>query len=186
MNCALKMSEAAAIALHAVGYLAASPGKARSTRDIAGAFNVSEAHLSKVLQRLAKVGLVISARGPGGGFSLSRDPSQTRLLEVFEAIEGPVQPVGCLFAVSQCDGTSCILGTFMLEANQALLDRLTRTSVAEISRILESRGIVEPLPAGGGGGTRGREGAASRGTGPERAPPGRRRSRGRPRRTRRR
>jgi Rrf2 family protein len=140
---------------------------------IASKFNVSEAHLSKVMQRLVKVGLVRSIRGPRGGFSLTRAPGQVRLLEVFEAIEGPVEALGCLFAAPQCDGKECILGSFLLEANQALLKRLSRTTLKETSRVLLKRGIVS-LPGAG------EEAGAGRGKGrKKRVPAGKRRRRGR-------
>ncbi len=84
MACALRISEAASLALHATGLMAINPGKPMSTKVIAQSFEVSEAHLSKVLQRLGKVGLLNSARGPRGGFTLARDPKDINLLEVFK------------------------------------------------------------------------------------------------------
>ncbi|MCP4900046.1 MAG: Rrf2 family transcriptional regulator, partial [bacterium] len=92
----LRISEAASLGIHAMGLLAIHPDRSLSARTIAEKFSVSEAHLSKVLQRLTKVGLLASTRGPKGGFSLTRDPETVTLLEVFEAIEGPVEPTDCL------------------------------------------------------------------------------------------
>ena len=113
MPCALKISEAASMAMHAMGLLALEPGKPLSSRAIASCFHVSEAHLSKVMQRLVKVGLLSSVRGPKGGFSLAVDPQKVMLLEVFTAIEGPLETSSCLFGVPLCDGETCILGRTM-------------------------------------------------------------------------
>ena len=62
----IKISEASSLAIHAMVFLAAKPGEKLSTSYIASEIKVSEAHLSKVLQRLNKVGLVVSSRGPSG------------------------------------------------------------------------------------------------------------------------
>ena len=124
MACALKISEAASLAMHAMGLLAMEPDRSRSVRAIAGRLGLSEAHLSKVLQRLVKAGLLRSNRGPRGGFRLTREPEQISLLEVFEAIEGPVEPTDCLLSLPLCDGSGCILGKILVDVNHLLLEYL--------------------------------------------------------------
>ena len=104
MPCALRISEAASLGMHAMGLLSTGLDGPLSARMAADRLGVSEAHLAKVLQRLAKVGLLTSTRGPKGGFALSRDPESVSLLEVFEAIEGPMEPAACLFGIPLCDG----------------------------------------------------------------------------------
>lgn len=154
MPCALRLSEAASLAMHAMGLLAVDHGQSLSTRQIAGCFEVSEAHLSKVMQRLVKVGLLTSVRGPKGGFSLARHPADITLLQVFEAIEGPVEPTGCMLNVPTCDGQSCLLGRVMVDANAMLLDHLTNTNLESISHVFLDGRITLPglqVPAGGPG-----------------------------------
>ena len=87
MACALKISEGSSMGMHAMGLLALEPGKPLSTKVIAQCFHVSEAHLAKIMQRLVKVGLLHSVRGPKGGFSLVKDPTTTTLLEVLQGVE---------------------------------------------------------------------------------------------------
>lgn len=135
MPCALKLSDASSIAMHAAGLLALDPEKSLSTRAIATCFRLSEAHVSKVLQRLVKVGLLRSVRGPKGGFSFAGDPSKVTLLDVFEAIEGPMSPSGCVFGIAVCDGKSCVLGSVMAEANGMLMRHLTNTTLEQISGV---------------------------------------------------
>lgn len=60
------------------------------------ATGVSESFLSKVLQRLVHVGMVSSHRGTGGGFCLRVLREKTKLLDVIEAIEGPLELNVCL------------------------------------------------------------------------------------------
>ena len=148
MPCALRISDAASIAMHAMALLALDPRKPLTTRAIAGSFHASEAHLAKVMQRLVKIGLVRSVRGPKGGFTLARDPGSMSLLEVFTAIEGPVGSVDCLFGVPRCDGQNCILGKVMAEANQLLVDHLTRTNLKEISKVFLDGRIELPFLKG--------------------------------------
>jgi len=144
--CALKISDAAAIAMHAMGLLALDPAGSLSTRSIASCFNISEAHLSKVLQRLVKVGLVRSVRGPKGGFSVAKDPGDVTLLEVFEAIEGPAEPADCVFRVPVCDGRACVLGSVLADANEMLRRHLATTSLRQISRVFLDGRIALPSP----------------------------------------
>lgn len=135
MTHALRISEAASFAMHAMGLIAATSDESLTVRSIAERFKISQAHLSKVLQRLAKVGLLTSVRGPKGGFSLSRPSDRVTLLEVFEAIEGPLAPTVCLFGEPLCDGRDCILGSVMVEANALLYDRLSATTLADLAHI---------------------------------------------------
>ena len=86
----IQISEAASLALHSMVLLAASPERSLTVKEITGRTLVSEAHLSKVMQRLAKAGLVKSTRGPKGGFVLGDSGLSISLLSIFEAIEGPV------------------------------------------------------------------------------------------------
>jgi len=147
--CALKISEAASLAMHAMGLLATGASPALSTKTIATTFAVSEAHLSKVMQRLVKVGLLRSVRGPKGGFSLARRSDDVTLLDVFEAIEGPVEPSGCMFGLEDCDGKSCILGRVLFDANQMLLTHLSTTNLKSISGVFEDRGFMVQLRSAG-------------------------------------
>ncbi len=135
MTRALRISEAASFAMHAMGLIASTSAGSLSVRSIAARFKISQAHLSKVLQRLVKVGLLSSARGPKGGFSLVRPADQVTLLEVFEAIEGPMAPTRCLFGEPICDGRDCILGRAMVDANAMLYGRLSTTTLADLAHI---------------------------------------------------
>ena len=138
MSCALKISEASSLAMHALGYLANDEDGPITSREIARRFEISEAHLAKVLQRMVKVGLLRSLRGPHGGFILTRPPESVTLLEIFEAIEGPFEPNQCLLSSAICDGDNCILGRIVLEANTMLRARLEETTLVEVEAVINS------------------------------------------------
>ena len=135
MSNLLRVSDAAALALHSMVLLAARDGAQISTREIAETLSVSEAHLSKVLQRLARAGLAESIRGPKGGFVLGRDGSKITLLDVYEAIEGPLELTNCLFGVAVCGDHGCILGDLLKDVNKKVKQRLAGTKLTDVSNV---------------------------------------------------
>lgn len=118
------------MALHAGAYLAANPGRVCPAGEMARALSVSQAHLVKVLERLARAGLVRPARGPKGGFVLARAPERITLRNIFEAIEGRMTPIKCLMKQPVCAKRGCLLGTLLLELNCRTIEYLTKTTLA--------------------------------------------------------
>lgn len=134
MSGVVKFSEAASLALHTMSYLAVEADRLVSVHEIADALEVSENHLAKVMQRLARAGLATSTRGPKGGFALAREPRQIALLEVYEAIEGPLGVNQCLFPTPRCEG-DCILGDVVGQANRLVREHLSRTHLSDLTRV---------------------------------------------------
>ena len=134
----LKVSVAAALSLHATAMLA-SRNRPISTRRMASRLGQAEAHLSKVLQRLSKVGLVRSSAGPKGGFVLGKPASEISLLEVFETIEGPMNPLKCMFGKPVCAGQECILGSQLGETDRRLRAWLSSTRLSEVAHIFQEQ-----------------------------------------------
>ena len=127
----VRISEAASLAMHAMALLATHPMQRWTTQRMAELMRVSEAHLSKVLQRLSRAGLVHATRGPGGGFALTRAQERITLLEVFEAIEGPLEDLACLLGFPLCGGTHCIFGDLLTRVNRQIRDYMERKTLAE-------------------------------------------------------
>ena len=100
-----------------------------STQAIAEALGTAEPHLSKVLQRLTRGGLVKSVRGPGGGYKLNCVPEETPLYPIFEQLGGPFEARGC--SLEGCRGHKCFIGD--------MVDELTRA----FFRYLESRTLAD-------------------------------------------
>ena len=128
----LKISEAATMALHSMVLLARDPEAMLTTQEMAREINASANHLAKVLQRLNKDGLVTATRGPHGGFVLGRGPETINLLDIYEAIEGPLESGACLLEVQVCGGTHCILGGLIAGLNQQVRDYLTKTRLSDL------------------------------------------------------
>lgn len=112
----LKLSDASSLAFHAMTLLARHTEGRVSTTKMAALFNASEHTLAKVMHNLVRVGFVDSVRGVGGGFSLIGDPREISLLEIFEAIDGPLEEQHCLLGRPACNGKNCVM--------QGLLERL--------------------------------------------------------------
>ncbi len=137
MSSLLRISDATSLAFHSIVLLAANPERPWPTAEIASALHASEAHLSKVLQRLAHHGLVRSTRGPGGGFALSRAADRITLLEVYEAVEGPLVASNCLLDTPVCGGAQCILGGLLEAVNRQVADYLSGTRVADLIHVYQ-------------------------------------------------
>jgi Rrf2 family protein len=134
MATAFKISDAAALALHAVTMMVQHPQAPLPTHTIATALKCSEAHLSKVMQRLVRAGVAVSARGPKGGFKLARPEVELNILSVLEAIEGPLSGGGCLLSPPQCDGKECLFGALSIHVNAIVRKELQRITVNDLRR----------------------------------------------------
>lgn len=132
---ALRISDAASLAMHAMAFMATRRSEDPvSVGQIANYLKVSEAHLGKVLQRLARHGYLTSRRGPGGGYGLGSDFDELTLLDIYEAIDGPLKTRGCLLGHPVCSsaGQGCILGDLIENVNEQVRQRLASTRLSQI------------------------------------------------------
>lgn len=87
----MKINRSTGYALVAVGYVAgASKDKPVMAAKISKEYNIPLEYLLKILQQLVRVNILRSKRGPRGGFSLARDTKDITILQIIEAIEGPM------------------------------------------------------------------------------------------------
>jgi Rrf2 family protein len=88
----MRLTSATAYALRALVHLAGhGDGRLLASAAVAEAEGLPVKFLPKVLNPLVGAGVLHSARGPGGGYLLARPPKSITLLEVVEAVEGPVR-----------------------------------------------------------------------------------------------
>ena len=96
-----RLSKKSDYGLIALKHLAQHADESVSAREIASEYNIPAELLAKVLQRLARKGLVQSQQGMNGGYVLARDPSKISIVDVVEALEGPI-------GITPCErGSSC-------------------------------------------------------------------------------
>ena len=95
----LKLSKRIDYGLIAMNYIAhANDHAAVNTKRIADEYHIPVELLAKVLQRLAKKGLIVSQNGPKGGYVLARPSAEITVSEIIEAIEGPIMLTSCSFS----------------------------------------------------------------------------------------
>ena len=94
----MRFTRASLYALHAVAYMAGQQrDEPTPSHIIADKRNISERFLLKVLKPLVAAQVLISAKGPHGGYRLAKPANQITLLEIMEAVDGPIRgqsPIG--------------------------------------------------------------------------------------------
>ncbi len=133
MSGVLKISEAASLAMHSMVLMAQMPRTTFTTHGIATALGGSENHLSKVLQRLVRAGLVRSIRGPKGGFKLAKPGENITLLDIFEAVEGKLISTSCLLSDRACNGEGCILSDLPEKINEQFREYTSSTTLDNLA-----------------------------------------------------
>lgn len=103
----MRLSSRGRYGLQAACELAAQHGKGPvSARVISERRNVPAAYLEQLLRKMRRAGVVVSVRGPGGGYLLARRPEEISLGDVVRAVEGPIALLDCLgpsFTPDACD-----------------------------------------------------------------------------------
>jgi len=115
-------------------YLAAQPQRRATIAEVAGAFDVSENHLTKVVHFLGKGGWLANVRGKGGGLELAMPPELIGVGKVVRETEGAVVPAECFGNDDgHCSiGTICRLRGVLAEAVGAFYDVLDRYTLADL------------------------------------------------------
>ncbi len=131
-----RLSRAAEYGVRGVLYLAInySEDKVSVIEEIAKAQDVPLPYMAKLFQTLARKGFVKSFKGQKGGFVLTRDPREINLLEVIEAMEGPIFLNVCLFHEGYCPRDKvCSVHDVWAEAQKRLVDYLRGCNFAQMA-----------------------------------------------------
>ncbi len=131
----MQLTRAADYAIRVMIHMAGlPPGTTVRLRTLANEVAVPESFLAKVLQTLTRGGLVLSRRGPDGGFELVPSSMQATTLDVIDAIEGPVQLNSCLGEDGCCERRDwCPAHSVWAEAQIAMLTVLSRETIGELA-----------------------------------------------------
>jgi len=111
------LSEASSIAIHSMVLIARAENGINAVK-IAEITGFSKNHIAKVLQRLVKVEMLKSVRGPSGGFSMRMAPKDVTLLDIYQSIEGPIDVGECPLSYDLCGFDRCLMGTVVGKLTQ--------------------------------------------------------------------
>jgi Rrf2 family protein len=136
----MQLTRAADYGVRAMVHLAGLPAGGRAgIAELAKAGEVSPAFLTKVLKRLTDAGLIVSHRGPNAGFTLTAPAGEVSLLDVVEAIEGPLRlnlcTGVCATPVNACHRqTWCAVSSVWMYAQAKLREALVQASLESLAR----------------------------------------------------
>ncbi|HZS98295.1 MAG TPA: Rrf2 family transcriptional regulator [Terriglobales bacterium] len=136
----LKLSKKADYGLMAMRHFAehAHQGACRA-KDVAESYGIPPEALAKILQRLAKAGLLHSQHGINGGYTLARPAAEISAYEVIRAIDGPLFITSCITVRGECDQTErCTIREPLRKVNQSIEDVLKNIKISEMSDAGES------------------------------------------------
>ena len=107
--------------------------KRAATSVIAREQNIPPSFLAKIISQLSIAGLLHTSRGAHGGVILARKPSDISLLEVVEAIDGPIQLNECVTNTGICNfAANCPIRAVWCEAQEDLVKRLKNINFADM------------------------------------------------------
>jgi Rrf2 family protein len=132
----MQLTRAADYAVRVMIHLAGLPPGTRVSRDdLAHAAECPEQFLSKVLQGLTRAGLIVSHRGNTGGFELPPANRLTSILDIVEAIEGPLHLNICVASEHACTRRVwCPAHPVWAEAQEAMIKALKAATIDELAQ----------------------------------------------------
>src|SRR5262245_39801408 len=127
----LRFTKAADYGVRAMMHIGSLPDDAVALKDdIANTQKIPPSFTAKILRKLVKSGLLRSARGVNGGFSLGRSASQISLLDIVEGIEGPISLTECAPDPEHCAlAHDCPVSTVWLEVQRQMTSLLGETTL---------------------------------------------------------
>ncbi len=133
----MEMTRAADYGLRAMVYLSRRINEGSVfIGDIADAMQIPAQFLHKVMPRLVKAGFIHSRRGAGGGYKMAKPLDQINILEIIEAIDGPILINRCMSGASDCGRIGkCSVEVICKLAQKAVTDKFREFSLADVVRM---------------------------------------------------
>ncbi len=115
-------------------HMARQPERVCSAAELAVASGITLATASKVLKILARQNLVQSQRGASGGYLLARAPTDISMVQIIDAMEGPVSVTECCTAAGLCTQEhACLLRSGWQRANHLVRQVLSDLTLADMA-----------------------------------------------------
>ncbi|MCX6055721.1 MAG: Rrf2 family transcriptional regulator [Chloroflexi bacterium] len=128
----MQITRQADYAVRAMLFLARlNPNERAATKNVAAAQKIPPSFLAKIISQLSIAGLIHTSRGARGGILLSRPASAISLLEVVEAIDGPISLNECTISPGVCEFSGdCPIHKIWCENQEELVQKLRNTTFA--------------------------------------------------------
>ncbi len=128
-------------AIRALAHMATlEPGERILARDLAAATGVPRQFLGKILHRLARIDILDSAKGRGGGFRFNRKAHEISVADVVQAVEGGDISKQCVLGLDQCnDEQPCPMHDQWVNFRTALMDRVYAMTIADLGKNLSAK-----------------------------------------------
>ncbi|MBU2547900.1 MAG: Rrf2 family transcriptional regulator [Proteobacteria bacterium] len=150
----MKLTRAGEYAIRSVLYLAGKKDRpVVGRREIARAMDIPHAFLGKVVQALDRAGLMVLVQGAKGGCRLARPPAEISMLDVVEAVEGPLFLNECLARPESCGRSSiCAVHEVWGEARDGFRQTLREANFEDLARrdLALGRGTISGNGRGAG------------------------------------
>jgi Rrf2 family transcriptional regulator, iron-sulfur cluster assembly transcription factor len=132
----MQITRQADYAIRAVRYLSRLETSQRAaTSTVAKEMKIPPSFLAKIISQLSIAGLLHTSRGARGGVMLARTPKEITLLDVVEAIDGPILLNECVGDPGNCDfAEDCAMHPIWVEAQDMLTKRLRETTFASLPK----------------------------------------------------
>ena len=141
----LKLTKKADYGLIALRHLAAAR-RSTSAKDIADTYRIPLPLLSKILQNLARAGLLVSEQGTHGGYRLARDPEEITALEVIRTIDGPIILTHCFTEHAECDQSDlCPVREPLRKVHEGIVRLLSSISISDMTKDDMRIPSIQPL-----------------------------------------
>jgi len=130
------LSKSCVYGIRASLYMATVAGREyMPIREISENLNISFHFLTKILQQLTGAGIMESFRGPNGGIRLTRPGTETRLIEIVVAIDGPELLTECALGLPGCGvAKPCPLHDKWAETRDSIREMLEETTLTELAK----------------------------------------------------
>ena len=124
-------------ALLALTVVCAEKEKVRfQAKDICEKAEIPESFTRKIFQSLVQGGFLQAHRGPGGGYTLTRDPHEITLLEVIRAVEGEDTFDHCVLGLEVCSSANpCPMHTMWVDTKEGILAQLSSMTLEELTAV---------------------------------------------------
>jgi Rrf2 family iron-sulfur cluster assembly transcriptional regulator len=131
----MQITRQADYAIRAVLFLSKlEPGERAATNLVAREESIPPSFLAKIISQLSIAGLLHTSRGARGGVMLAREPRDISLLDVVEAIDGPITLNECVLEPEACQaGKDCPLREVWCDAQDELVGRLRAANFSQIA-----------------------------------------------------